>query len=642
MKKTTLFVILVFTFFSQAASAQAYRNLLGGTYAYETIQSCLLPGHDWVPFPKYADREAWDQLPPEVKAVQIAQGEKYLGYQWQWISATMYLEFVRSGNRKIAGDPSNENLSVLQALVLAELIEGKGRFLDDIINGVFFYSEQTYWGLSAHLYLQREPEGFPDENDITIDLGAGKVGANLAWTWYFLHEAFDEVHPLISKRLKSEIKKKILTPYYTRVDMWWMGYTREMQNNWNPWVNYNVLNCIMLIEEDPITRAINVQKNMRSVDQLLNYYKEDGGCEEGPSYWSHAAGKVFDYLELLSRISGDRFNIYDQALIKNMGRYIYRAYISDEYFMNFADASAKIHPDPWRIYRFGQRIDDPLMSGFGALLHQRNHSEPAALNGKIERTLDLLFNGSSIEKATPIEPLPKEVHFPQTEVVALREAEGSKTGFYLAAKGGYNDESHNHNDVGSCLVYYDAEPILIDVGVATYTRQTFSDERYSIWTMQSGFHNVPTINGQDQPYGKQYKAKHTKLDSSERKTSYEVDMTTAYSESAKVGSWIRTYTLNRGKSIEIVDHYDLSERSGETLLNFMTSVKPEMNKAGGINLGSVQFIYDPAQFTASFETIKITDGRLSRAWKDQVYRMRLKLIRSEHKGEIRVRLISNR
>jgi hypothetical protein len=35
----------------------------------------------------------------------IARGEKLLDYQWQVVKATDYLEYERSGNRKIMEDP---------------------------------------------------------------------------------------------------------------------------------------------------------------------------------------------------------------------------------------------------------------------------------------------------------------------------------------------------------------------------------------------------------------------------------------------------------------------------------------------------------------------------------------------------------
>ena len=50
-------------------------------------------------------------------------------------------------------------------------------------------------------------------------------------------------------------------------------------------------------------------------------------------------------------------------------------------------------------------------------------------------------------------------------------------GWTLAAKGGSNAESHNHNDVGSFIAYYDSAPVLVDPSCGTYTKQTFSEGR---------------------------------------------------------------------------------------------------------------------------------------------------------------------
>ena len=64
----------------------------------------------------------------------------------------------------------------------------------------------------------------------------------------------------------------------------------------------------------------------------------------------------------------------------------------------------------------------------------------------------------------------------------------------LAVKAGDNADSHNHNDTGSFTVYKNGLPLIIDVGVESYTQKTFSPRRYEIWTMQSAYHNLPTIN----------------------------------------------------------------------------------------------------------------------------------------------------
>ena len=58
---------------------------------------------------------------------------------------------------------------------MGELAEGKGRFMDQIVNAVWYFSEQTWWGWSAHLGPQKAGAGLPDINEPFVDLGSGKL-----------------------------------------------------------------------------------------------------------------------------------------------------------------------------------------------------------------------------------------------------------------------------------------------------------------------------------------------------------------------------------------------------------------------------------------------------------------------------------
>src|SRR6185369_12944547 len=109
------------------------------------------------------------------------------------------------------------------------------------------------------------------------------------------------------------------------------------------------------------------------------------------------------------------------------------------------------------------------------------------------------------EPAKP--PLVRDAWLPGIQVMTARRREASSAGLYLAAQGGHNAESHNHNDVGNFIVYADGEPAIVDVGVETYSAQTFSSRRYEIWTMQSAYHNLPTIDGVMQGAGRQFAAR---------------------------------------------------------------------------------------------------------------------------------------
>jgi hypothetical protein len=78
---------------------------------------------------------------------------------------------------------------------------------------------------------------------------------------------------------------KALIPYYERDDFWWMGFDSRPVNNWNPWTNHNMLTAILILEDDQQKKISNVEKVIRSLDSFVNIYPEDGGCDEGPSYW---------------------------------------------------------------------------------------------------------------------------------------------------------------------------------------------------------------------------------------------------------------------------------------------------------------------------------------------------------------------
>ena len=96
--------------------------------------------------------------------------------------------------------------------------------------------------------------------------------------------------------------------------------------------------------------------------------------------------------------------------------------------------------------------------------------------------------------------MPDVTWYPETEFCYMK----NKNGMFVAAKGGFNNESHNHNDVGTFSLYVNTIPVIIDAGVGTYTKQTFGKDRYTIWTMQSNYHNLPMINGISQKFGQDY------------------------------------------------------------------------------------------------------------------------------------------
>lgn len=140
------------------------KNLLGSVFTPELLSRSLIAALDWHPYPKVAEREAWQQVYREVADKVVVRAEKIKGTEWESLPATVFLEYKRNGNRSHYESYYFTRRTRLLDLVLGECVEGKGRFLDEIVNGIWLGCEETFWGLPAHLFLQRThpSSGLPD------------------------------------------------------------------------------------------------------------------------------------------------------------------------------------------------------------------------------------------------------------------------------------------------------------------------------------------------------------------------------------------------------------------------------------------------------------------------------------------------
>lgn len=149
------------------------RNILAAEAKAIGLSGAIINDNTWNKLPGYHDRQFWDGLSVSIRQEYIKNAEAYLDYDWPVVKATDYLEFIRSGDRRQSVYSACSN--ALISLVMGELIEGRGRFLDQIVNAVWYYSEQTWWGWSAHLGAQKAGSGLPDANEPYVDLGVGRL-----------------------------------------------------------------------------------------------------------------------------------------------------------------------------------------------------------------------------------------------------------------------------------------------------------------------------------------------------------------------------------------------------------------------------------------------------------------------------------
>ncbi len=631
LKSTCAALALIFLCFSLTfAAGSASRPDMSALFPEEVLAETLPAPGEWMPFPRYGERSFWLGLPEAARKAQVQRAESNIGQPWPELPATLYLEFATVGNRSNYEAPYFERRKRLADLVLAECMEGRGRFTDEIVNGLWLIMEETSWVIPAHAGMQKAGVGLPDITEPVVDLFSAETAALVAWTVYLLGDELSKVSPLITSRCRMEVEQRVLTPCLERDDFWWMGFGTDHINNWNPWVNSNWLASLLLMENDPRRRVAAVAKILRSLDRFIGSYHDDGGCDEGPSYWGRAGASLFDCLEWLYSASGGRIDVYSYPLIANMGRYIYRANIDGPWFINFADASAKVGINYELVWRYGKRIGDSLMEGFGAWAANSALERNPAPRGYLGRRLWTLVNLRELSAAEGRQPHVRDVWLDGIQVMAARSEQGSAEGFYLAAKGGHNNESHNHNDVGNFIVYFNGQPVLVDAGVGVYTAKTFSSSRYEIWTMQSAYHNLPTVNGAMQQPGREFAAGDIRYNADDNTASLSLELAGAYPADAGIESWRRTLALQRGKEVRIEDDFALAKRDGELMMSLITPCRVYPGDAGvilleGDNEGesfSVGVRY-AKKLRLEVETIELDDSRLRASWGDKLYRITL-------------------
>lgn len=633
----TLVIVKIFLLFVTCPLFAQQKDLLSGKFATAQLKNILIPYAEWVPFPKPGDRTAWSKADQAMLASVLNEAESYQKYDWPYIPATKSLLYERTGDRNEYQSLSFKKRSVLGILLLAEVHENKGRFLDAIVDGVWSICEESFWGVPAHLPRSKDYKGLMDVSDPFVDLFAAETGTYLAWVDYFLGEKLDSISPQIRKRIYYETNNRLFKPLMTKPHGWMTkNQNGRAPNNWNPWICSNWLNTALLLEKNDEQRVAMTNKILQVLDEFLNPYPNDGGCDEGPSYWGAAAASLYDNISILDLATNNAFQyVYGDEKIKNMGKFIYRAQISDAYFLNFADADPQPKMSANMIYRYGKDINDPAMMKFGA--YYREQENMLSGNFHYFRKLFALFIQDEFQKADKSLPLPKDVWLPDLQVMVARDREGTTDGFYVAAKGGHNDESHNHNDIGNFVVYYDGQPLIIDVGRGTYTSKTFSNKRYEIWYNCSDYHNTPTINGKTQLPGKQFKANNVLHKATKSSAEFTLDIGNAYPDDTGINEWKRTVRLTRGKKVSVTDVINLKHAEALTQ-HLMTCYPSEIIEPGMLAIHYKDsekkprdFIvrYDPKQLQAVVEKISLTameDEGIVQKWGDNIYRINFKVI----------------
>lgn len=571
----------------------------------------------------------------------IAEGEKALEYEPKILPLSKYIMFTENGDRHEYESVYFERRSMLLHLLLAELCEKSGRFTEKMMDLLFAVLEESTWVIPAHNYSaddkidvkiaqMPEPVG---ENVWAIDLFSAATGALVALIYYFMRDSFEKKIPgLFNRRIHYELEKKLIRPYLSTTQLWWMGYRTESVNNWNPWINSSMLTVAAYSVHDDETRRALARKCAECINFYTDCLPADGGCDEGPNYWGAAGACVVNFAEIGFDMTGGKYSVFRDPLLTDTVKYITKVNIAGNYYFNCADAHAESEQEYGFIRRFGKLSGDNVIYGFGNEMMKNSgilsignaHRPESRLRMMLDTEPDMNISYSA----------DKTAYLPTLQIAAVRESENVKKGFYLGIKGGHNAENHNHFDVGNFIVYCDGEPMIIDPGVGTYTKFTFiSETRYKMFAFRTEDHNLPEINGVGQWTEREHHADGFTFEPEKGRIS--VELKNAYRNKSEILSFFRTASLANSE-VTVNDKISL-KNPGKADFRLWLADRPEKISDNEFILSgkAVLKLSLPQGFTAEAQEIPLDDPLFRKDWKrTSLYRIIAKPAESFAAAEI--------
>ena len=534
--------------------------------------------------------------------------EDALSYELKMLPATLYMEYARNGNRSHYELIYFERRKALRALHLGALATGDEKYTDKMVDLIWAILEETTWVIPAHnvahpYELNEEPLSDSYAEDVVeIDLFSAETASLLSWIYRFHKERLDAVTPIICNRIEYEINRRIILPY-RKHEMRWMT---NFINNWTPWIISNVLCAAAIFVKHWRELQLILHISMDYLDRFAESYGEDGGCNEGPNYWTAAVAALFDAVCILHDITGGTVNKFDSPLLLRMCEYLPDVCITPEerVYANFADGPRHVTVDRRLFARMGKMTGSEKLSKFALALP----NQPFALSTYFVYRELLTLSEPVTEQVPGIKFADETAFYPNLQLSVLRRGE-----FCMAIKGGHNRESHNHNDIGSFILYRGTTPVIIDAGVGVYCKDTFSDKRYTLWFMQSSHHNLPEIDGMMQLPGRKYRADDFSIDGDTVSVSYR----SAYPEELKATAVTRAITVKED-SILIKDEVKDAEN---VTYNLLLHDKPEKIE-GGLAVSGCRILFDG---DCAVDTIDISnEPNFRKDWeRESLYRVRI-------------------
>ncbi len=455
------------------------------------------------------------------------------------IPFSLFRRFEEDGNRSEFEKAYFSRRRKLLAYALEYWLFGDAEILACLQDIMWAILDEYTWSLPAHLSgtglskVQRD-------GTYTVDLFAAETGHALAET---LALVGDDIHPIVKSRVHYEIERRVLSRTYEKEnEFFWYSTT----NNWSAVCSGSVGMTAIYEISDTERLAHFIECTLSTLENFYRGFPDDGACLEGLGYWEYGFGYFMYFADMLYRRTEGEIDLFDDPHIKNAAFFYTKVFFKGARTVSFSDGATRGKCSCGAISVLSEHYPDfKIPSPEYISFHYSGGAEARfalTLRNLICRRFD---TAESKLDVTGTHKLP----------CAQWYISSSKTGVGIAAKAGNNNEPHNHNDIGSFLIYKNGESIIADIGSGEYTRKYFSPERYTLFCNSSASHSVPIINGAYQSAGKEFAAS----DVSVTDSGLRADISGAYADRS-LSSLVRDISFDAERGfVKIRDSFVFSE-----------------------------------------------------------------------------------
>lgn len=532
-------------------------------------------------YPKGDAQAFWSsvkELPlyAEVIAEIRKEGERLSGTPIPDLPYSLFSLFARTGTRREYEQPYFERRRILNTMAILSLLEPEHEpYIAALSDIVWAICNEYTWCLPAHLG-DGEAEG-------VIDLFSAETGFALSEICLLL---CDRLPALVINRLRAEVNRRIFIPYLTKGPYHWETAT----HNWSAVCSGSIGSAALLMLKDTELLTDIIAKVQDAMGYYLNGFGEDGACLEGLGYWTYGFGFFVYYADLLRQRSNGKLDWFQLDKVRSIATFQQKCFLGGDSVANFSDSRATGHVFLGLSHYLSSmypEVETPPLSLRAPFTEDHCSRWPSAIRNLI--WLQPGLSGSEWGSAS--------CYLPDAKWLLSRHI-GTSGAFGFAAKGGNNDEPHNHNDLGSFVLLGEGQFCISELGSGEYTAGYFGAERYSYDCNGSQGHSVPIIDGQFQVPGAEAYADVLEAAAGEAESILVLDLTRAYPYEGlqRLKRSFRWQTDGIRPTLTMTDEFRFTEVPAELTERLVTFCQPVLDE-GSLLLNSggqgiLRIIYD--------------------------------------------------